>query len=59
MPIGGNPNRIAWRSSYEGLAHWEALSAKVLADPDYQAAVTGNAATFIPGSVHDEIWRTI
>ena len=59
MPFGGNPNRLAWRSSYESLAQWEALAAKVLTDPEYMGAVASNAATFMPGSVHDEIWRTI
>jgi hypothetical protein len=59
MPIGGNPGRIAWRISYESMSQWEALTAKLLADPDYQAAVVKNSATFLPGSVHDDFWRTI
>jgi hypothetical protein len=59
MPVGGNPARIAWRSNYESLAQWEALSAKSLADPDYLAMVASASAIFLPGSVHDEISRTI
>jgi len=42
MPIGGNPGRIAWRSSYESVAQWEAPAAKVLADSDYMGAVASN-----------------
>jgi hypothetical protein len=59
MPIGGNPARIAWGISYESMTQWESLTAKLMADPDYQEAVAKNSATFLPGSVHDEFWRTI
>ncbi len=59
MPVGGNPGRIAWRMGYESLAQWETLAAKLMADSDYMAAIAKNSATFLPGSVHDEIWRTI
>lgn len=59
MPIGGNPNRIGWSTSYENLADWEAFSANLMADPDYLAAVAANSATFIAGSVHDDLWRSI
>jgi hypothetical protein len=59
MPVGGNPSRIAWRTGYESLAEWETLAAKLIADADYMAAITNNSATFLPGSVHDEIWRSI
>ena len=59
MPVGGNPNRIAWRAQYESLAQWEAMAAKLLADTEYLGTIAKNSATFLPGSVHDEIWRTI
>jgi hypothetical protein len=59
MPIGGNPNRIAWLGRYETLAQWETLTTKALTDPEYTALVANNAPNFIPGSVHDEIWRSI
>lgn len=59
MPIGGNPNRIAWTATYESLAEWETLTAKLMADADYAKAVAANAPTFIAGSVHDDFWRSI
>jgi hypothetical protein len=59
MPVGGNPGRIAWRSAYESLAEWEALVTKLIADTEYMAAIAKDSATFLPGSVLDEIWRTI
>ena len=59
MPIGGNPNRIAWHARYESLVQLEALTAKLAADTDYMGVIAKNSATFLPGSVHDEIWRTI
>ena len=37
----------------------EALTAKLMVDPDYQGAVVKNSATCLPGSVHDDFWRTI
>jgi hypothetical protein len=59
MPVGGNPNRMAWHAHYESLAQLEALAAKLLADTEYMGTIAKNSATFLPGSVHDEIWRTI
>lgn len=59
MPIGGNPARIAWHTRYESLAQWETLTAKLLADKTYMEIVSQHADTFLPGSVRDNIWRTI
>jgi len=59
MPIGGNPGRIAWRLNYESMAQFEALSAKILTDPEYLGAVAAGSANFLPGSVYDDFWRTI
>ena len=59
MPIGGNPNRIAWIATYAGVAEWDAFGSKLMSDPDYMAAVAANSATFLPGSIHDELWRSI
>jgi hypothetical protein len=59
MPIGGNPNRIGYVTTYPNLAEFEAASTKLAADADYQKLVAANAANTIPGSVHDELWRSI
>ncbi len=59
IPIGGNPNRIAWTATYESRAEWETLTAKLMTDVDYAKAVAANAPTFIAGSIHDDFWRAI
>jgi len=30
-----------------------------MADTNYMGLIAKNSATFLPGSIHDEIWRTI
>jgi hypothetical protein len=58
MPVGGNPNRVRWSSSYPSLAAMEDFQAKTMSDQKY-LQILGKAATlFIAGSVHDEIWRS-
>jgi hypothetical protein len=59
MPVGGNPNRVAWRAEYASLAAMEEMQMKMLADPKYLEMVSKGAANFIPGSVNDVIWRTM
>jgi hypothetical protein len=59
MPIGGNPLRIGWVGRYKDLATWEQLTAKGLADSNYMQMVAKGADNFIPGSIHDSIWRNI
>ena len=59
LPVGGNPSRIGFKSNYENLGEWEAFATKALADADYMAAITNNGAIFLPGSVNDDIWRSI
>jgi hypothetical protein len=59
MPVGGNPYRIEWRTSYQDLAELESVSAKLMADTEYLGLIAKNSATFLPGSAHDEIWKSI
>jgi hypothetical protein len=59
LAVGGNPSRIAWIAHYDGLAQWEAMSAKLLADKDYMASLATAGAIFQSGSMHDEFWRKI
>jgi hypothetical protein len=58
-PIGGNPSRIGWFVQYENLAALEDTQAKLLQDQKYLEIITKSADNFIPGSVHDEIWRLL
>jgi hypothetical protein len=59
MPVGGNPNRVAWRAEYASLAAMEEMQTKMLADPKYLELVGKGASNFIAGSVNDSIWRTM
>ena len=59
IPVGGNPQRIAWRAEYEGLAALDAMQTKILADREYLELVAKGSSNFIAGSFNDEIWRTI
>jgi hypothetical protein len=59
VPVGGNPSRIAWLAHYDSLAQYETLSSKLLADKDYLDAIAITGGVFVPGSLHDEIWRKI
>lgn len=59
MPVGGNPSRIAWSARYDSLAEWDTLSAKLLADSDYLKAIAATGDIFVPGSMNDDLWRSI
>ncbi len=59
VPIGGNPNRVGWSTSYESLAAMEAQQTKMLADKKYWVMIAKGADNFIAGSVHDELWRGV
>jgi hypothetical protein len=59
MPVGGNPNRIAWRTEYASLAAMEEFTARSMADAKYAELVKSGAMNFIPGSINDSIWRTL
>lgn len=59
LPIGGNPNRIAWQMQFAALADWDALVVKLLSDAEYAKIIASNSQTLLPGSVHDEFWRMI
>lgn len=59
LPVGGNPQRVAWRAEYENLGAMEASQAGLLADPRYMELVTKGATNFIAGSTNDVIWRTV
>jgi hypothetical protein len=57
-PVGGNPFRIAWVTAQPDLAAVEANNGKLLGDAEYMKLVETGAQLFLPGSVHDEMWRT-
>jgi len=59
MPVGGNPFRIAWAAVEPDLAAVEATWAKLLANPEYMKMAEGSPDLFLPGSAHDEMWRSV
>jgi hypothetical protein len=59
LPIGGNPQRIAWSARYPDLAAFDAVSAKLLADKKYWEIVGKASDNFIAGSMRDSIWRVL
>ena len=59
LPIGGNPQRIAWSARYKDLAALETVNTKLLADKRYWQLVHKNSDNFLPGSVRDSLWRTV
>jgi hypothetical protein len=46
IPIGGNPSRMAWTTSYPSLAEFDAMSIKINADADYHKLLDVNVASF-------------
>lgn len=59
MPVGGNPNRIGWAARFESLADYEAKMSGMMADAKYMELISAGALHFVPGSAHDEIWRSV
>lgn len=59
VPVGGNPNRVAWTTRYENLGSFEQFQSAVSADMTYLQMVAGGADNFIAGSVEDAIWKLV
>lgn len=59
LPIGGNPQRIAWSARYKDLAALEAVTTKLTADKKYWEIVGKHSDNFVAGSMHDSIWRIV
>jgi hypothetical protein len=59
VPVGGNPQRLAWSARYADLAALDAVNGKILMDKKYWEILNQNNDLFLPGSIHDSIWRTV
>ncbi|MBB3180281.1 hypothetical protein [Variovorax sp. Sphag1AA] len=59
LPIGGNPQRIGWTSRHKDLAEYDSVNLRLIADPKYWEILNKYIDSFMPGSAHDEIWRTL
>jgi len=59
VPIGGNPQRIAWSVQYKDLAAYDATAAKLLTDKRYWEIVGKGADNFLPAGFEDSLWRGV
>lgn len=59
FPVGGNPFRIAWTTTYPDLGALGDFHAKLLGDRKYAEIIAAAADSFVPGATTDEIWRTL
>lgn len=54
-----NPQRIGWTSRHKDLATYDEISVRLFADQKFWEIANKYTDSFVPGSVHDEIWRTL
>src|ERR1019366_2620922 len=59
LPVGGNPQRIAWRTEYPNLGAMDEFQSKLLLDSKFMELSSKGAANFVAGSMNDVIWRTV
>jgi hypothetical protein len=59
MPVAGNPFRIAWVAAEPDLGAVESNTNKLLSNPEYMKLSESAASLFLPGSAHDEMWRSV
>ncbi|WP_431274558.1 hypothetical protein ACQ858_21530 [Variovorax ureilyticus] len=59
VPVGGNPQRIGWTSRHKDLATYDEISQRMFADQKFWEIANKYVDSFAPGSVHDEIWRSL
>ena len=59
VSFGGNANAVAWISHVESFSQMEETQAKLIADPEYRAALKKAEHLVVPGMTQDQIWRHI
>jgi hypothetical protein len=59
LPVGGNPHRLCFYTSYDSLADMEKFQSRTMGDPKYLSILGKSAGIFIPGSAHDDIWKSL
>ena len=57
-PIGGNPNRICWFSTYRDLGDFSDTRKKLGGSPEYMSLIAKAAPLFIAGSLYDDLWES-
>jgi len=59
VPVGGRVQRVGWAGQYADLGAMDAAMTAMTSDPKYWELANAAADNFIPGSFHDEIWKTV
>ncbi len=59
LPVGGNPHRLCFYTTYASLGDMEKANVSMMADAKYLSILGKSATLFIPGSAHDDIWRSV
>lgn len=59
VPIGGDPNQVAWTVRYESLAAMQAASDKLMSDAKYREMMVRAADCFMPAAGRDALWRRV
>jgi len=59
VPIGGDPNRIAYSANFESLAEYERTLLKIVADSDYQKLIAAYMPHIDHGTTQDQLWRDV
>lgn len=59
VPVGGNPFRIHWTSTFETLEQFETLNTKLMQDAKYVDMMVSGSPCFIAGSTQDTLFKTV
>lgn len=59
LPVAGNPNRVSWTAHFDTLADFDRTMERLRSDAQYGELVAKGGMNFIPGTVFDELWRSI
>ena len=56
LPLGGNPQRVAWCGRYKDFAAYESAMRKMLGDKRFSELNEKTAQLWVPGSMQDHVW---
>lgn len=59
VPVAGKIGRVAWIAEHRDLAEMEARMNAMATDAKYLELVRSGLSNWVPGSVEDEIWRSV
>jgi len=59
VPMAGNPNRVGWTARFENMGEFGSTMDRLRGDAQYGELVAKGGMHLIPGTVFDELWRSI